>query len=267
VDLGDIEILDPQTHPDRKVLARYFYDARKRKGTNWADARYFTRVPDRFAALMLETGRVDGMVCGIGRGHPHVMQALLQTIPLRAGVNRVCGMYIILTRDDILFFADCTAQIDPTAEHLAQTALMTAKAARYFDVTPKVAMLSFSNFGSVRHPEAEKVRRAVELIHEQDPSLCVDGEMQVDTALSKEVQDELFPFCELKGRANVLIFPHLAAGLIGAKLVTHLANADRIGPLTLGFRKPVNVLYLSCTAQDVVNATAITVIECLDGTL
>ncbi len=267
VDLGDIEILDPQTHPDRKVLARHFYDARKRKGTNWADARYCTRVPDRFAALMLETGRVDGMVCGIGRGHPHVMQALLQTIPLRKGVNWVCGMYIVLTKGDILFFADCTTQIEPTAEQLAQTALMTANVAQYFDVTPKVAMLSFSNFGSVRHAEAEKVRRAVQLIHEQDPNLCVDGEMQVDTALSKEIQDDLFPFCELKGSANVLIFPNLAAGLITGKIITRLGNAESIGPLTLGFSKPVNVLYLSCTVQDVVNATAITVIECLDGTL
>jgi len=259
VDLGDTEILDPQTYPDRKVLAQHFYEKRKRKGVTTAEARYCERVPDRFAALVLDTGRVDGMVCGIGRGHPHVMTALLQTIPLREDVQRACGMYIVLTKNDILFFADCTIQVQPTAEDLAQTALLTANVARYFDVTPRVAMLSFSNFGDVRHPEAEKVSQATELVRAQDPGLCIDGEMQFDTAFSKEMQEEFFPFCELKGRANVFV--------IAAKLVTRLANAEKIGPLTLGLSKPVNVLHLSCDVEDVVNATAITVIECLDGTL
>jgi malate dehydrogenase (oxaloacetate-decarboxylating)(NADP+) len=267
IDLGDIEIVDPHTYPDRKVLAQHFYDKRKRKGVTPAEARYCERVPDRFAALMLDTGRADGMVCGIGRGHPHVMTALLQTIALRADVQRTCGMYIVLTKEDILFFADCTIQVEPTAEELAQTALLTANVARYFDVTPRVAMLSFSNFGDVRHPEAEKVSRAVELVHAQDPELCIDGEMQFDTAFSKDMQDEFFPFCELKGRANVFVFPNLASGLIAAKMVTRLGNAEKIGPLTLGLSKPVNVLHLSCDVEDVVNATAITVIECLDGTL
>ncbi|MFQ5805929.1 MAG: NADP-dependent malic enzyme [Phycisphaerae bacterium] len=267
VALDDIEILDPQTYPERKALAQHFYDKRKRKGTNWADARYCTRVPDRFAALMLETGRVDGMVCGIGKSHAYVMRALLQIIPMREDVRRVSGMYVVLTKNDILFFADCTAKIDPAAEELAETALLTAKVARYFDVTPRVALLSFSNFGSVRHPETEKVRKAVEIVHARDPNLCIDGELQIDTALSKDMQDEFYPFCELKGKANVLIFPNLAAGLIAAKLVTRVGQAEKIGPLTLGFSKPVNVLHLSSDVEDVVNATAITVIECLDGTL
>jgi malate dehydrogenase (oxaloacetate-decarboxylating)(NADP+) len=176
-------------------------------------------------------------------------------------------MYIILTKEDILFFADCTIQVEPTAEDLAQTALLTANVARYFDVVPKVAMLSFSNFGDVRHPEAEKVRLATELVRAQDPELCIDGEMQFDTAYSKDMQDEFFPFCELKGRANVLVFPNLASGLLAAKMVTRMGQAERIGPLTLGLSKPVNVLHLSSDVEDVVNATAITVIECLDGTL
>jgi malate dehydrogenase (oxaloacetate-decarboxylating)(NADP+) len=267
VDLGDTEIFDPHTYPDRKVLAQHFYDRRKRKGINWSDARFMSRRPDWFAALMLDTGRVDGMVCGIGRSHAYVMQALLQIIPMRGDAFRVAGMYIILTKDDVFFFADCSAQPDPSAEQLAQTALQTAKVAQYFGVTPKVAMLSFSNFGSVRHPHSDKVRQAVELIHEQDPNLCVDGEMQVDTALSKELQDDLFPFCELKGAANVMVFPNLAAGLSAAKLMTWLGQAESIGPLSLGFSKPVNSLYLSCDVDDVVNATSITVIECLDGAL
>ena len=267
VDLGEAEIVDPHTHPDRKVLARHFYDKRKRRGLIWGDARYEARLPDRFAALMLETGRVDGMVCGIGRSHPHVMHALLESLPLREGVSWVCGAYIILTKDDVLFFADCTVKFDPTADQLAETALLTANAARYFDVTPKVAMLSFSNFGSVRHPTVEKVRQAVELVKQRDPELCIDGEMQVDTALSKTEQADNFPFCELGGPANVLIFPNLSAGLIAAKILTQLGSTEKIGPLTIGFSRPVNVLHQSSDLQDVVNATAITVIECLDGTL
>ena len=267
VDVAEIEIVDPGTHPDRKALAHHYYEKSKRKGTHWGDARYVARVPDRFAALMLETGKVDGMVCGIGRGHPHVMQGLLQTIPLREGTHWVCGVYIILTKDDVLFFADCTSQIEPTAEQLAETALATAGVARYFDVGPKVAMLSFSNFGSVRHPETERVRKAIEIIKAKDPGLCVDGEMQVDTALSKAEQEEHFSFCELGGRANVLIFPNLSSGLISAKILTQLTNVESVGPLTIGFSKPVNVLHLSADLQDVVNATAITVIECLDGVL
>ena len=234
---------------------------------HWGDARYVARVPDRFAALMLEAGKVDGMVCGIGRGQPHVMQGLLQTLPLQDGVHWVCGVYIILTKDDVLFFADCTTQIEPTAEQMAATALMTAKVARYFDVTPRVAMLSFSNFGSVKHPFTEKVRHAVELVKERDPNLCIDGEMQVDTALSPAEQKEHFPFCELGGAANVLVFPCLSSALITAKTLTQLTTVESVGPLTIGFSKPVNVLHLSSDLQDVVNATAITVIECLDGVL
>ncbi|MCK4342287.1 MAG: NADP-dependent malic enzyme [Phycisphaerae bacterium] len=267
VDLGDTEIIDPHTYPERKALTQHYYDKRKRKGINWSDARFHARRPDWFGALMVDMGRVDGMVCGIGRTHPHVMHALLQIIPLRQGVQRVCGLCIILTKDDILFFADCTTKINPTAEELAETALLSAKVARYFYVTPKIAMLSFSNFGSVPHAETAKVSKAVELIRAQDSSLVIDGEMQVDTALSKEIQDDLFPFCELKGRANVLIFPNLAAGLIAAKLTPRISNAEMIGPLTIGLSKPVNVLHLASNVEDVVNATAITVIECLDGTL
>lgn len=225
------------------------------------------RVPDRFAAQMLEMGRVDGMVCGLGRGYAYVLQALLEVIPMREDVRWVSGMYIILTKSDVLFFADCTAQIDPTAEQLAQTTLLTANVARYFDVTPKVALLSFTNFGGEHHAEPRKIRKAIELVRAQDPSLCIDGEMHAETALSKTTQDELFEFCELKGQANVLIFPNLSAGLAAAQLTTRLGQAESIGPLTLGFDKPVNVLHLSSDVGDVVNATAITVIECLDGSL
>jgi len=176
-------------------------------------------------------------------------------------------MFIILTKDDLFFLADCGAKIEPSAEQLAETALLTARAARYFHNTPKVAMLSFSNFGSVQSPVADKVRQAAQLVRERDPDLCVDGEMQADTAVSPAIQAQNFPFCELKGRANVLIFPSLASGNIAARLIYRLGKAESIGPLTLGLSKPINVLHPSCDVEDVINATAITVIECLDGTI
>jgi malate dehydrogenase (oxaloacetate-decarboxylating)(NADP+) len=176
-------------------------------------------------------------------------------------------MYIILTKNDVLFFADCTTHIDPSTEQLAQTALLATKAARYFNVTPKVAMLSFSNFGSARHSESHKVRKAVELVRAKEPGLCVDGELQVDVALSKDLQDDVFPFCELKGAANVLVFPNLSAGLIASKLVTRLGQAESIGPLVLGLSKPVAALTHWCDVEEVVNTTTIMAIECLDGTL
>ena len=267
VDLTGAEVVDSVMYPERRKLSEHFYKKRQRKGVNWTDARFITRRPDWFSALMLDMGLVDGMVNGIGRSHPMAMQALLQVLPLKEGIKHVSGLYVMLTKSDILFFADCTAQIDPTAEQLAETALQAAAVARYFDVTPRVGMLSLSNFGSVNHPEVNKVREAVQLIKQRDPSLPVEGEMQVDVALDTDLQKEHFPFCELGGRANVLIFPNLSSALLGAKLLTAVGGAEAVGPLTLGFSKPVNALQLSCTVDDVVNATAITVIECLDGTL
>ncbi len=267
VKLGDAEILDPKSYPALEALARHYYDKRKRRGATWADALYYAARPDWFAALLLDTGRVDGMVAGVSRSHPYVMRALLEVVPLRAGVRRVSGLFIILTKDDVFYLADCTTQIDPSAEHLAETAILSAAVAEYFHCTPRVAMLSFSNFGSVQSEPARKVRRAVELVRERRADLRVDGEMQADTAVSADIQALSFPFCELGGRANILIFPDLASGNIAAKLVHRIGGTDAIGPLTLGLARPINVLQPACDVEDVVNATAITVIECLDGPL
>ncbi|MBU0717216.1 MAG: NADP-dependent malic enzyme, partial [Planctomycetes bacterium] len=188
-------------------------------------------------------------------------------IPLRDGVSRISGMYLALTKDEVLFLADCSTQVDPTAEQLAETAILSAQVAEYFDVTPKVAMLSFSNFGSVLHGETEKIRQAVQIARARKPGLCIDGEMQADTALTQEREESPFPFCELKGKANVLIFPNLSAGLITAQMVKLLGAVELVGPITLGLSKPLNVLHLSSDVEEVVNATVITVIECLDGVL
>jgi len=265
VKLADAEIIQPAAYEDIETLARHYYDKRKRKGVTWADAMYYALRPDWFAALLLDRGLVDGMVAGVSRSHPFVMQALLQVIPLRPNVKRVSGLYVMLAKNDVFFLADCTIQIDPGPEQLAETALLSAQVAEYFHTTPRVAMLSFSNFGSVACDEARKVQTAVEIVRRRRPELCIDGEMQADTAVCEAIQKKTFPFCKLAGKANVLIFPDLASGNIASKLIHRIGGAEPIGPLTLGLSRPINVLHPSCDVEEVVNATAITVIECLDG--
>ncbi|HPF40302.1 MAG TPA: NADP-dependent malic enzyme [Phycisphaerae bacterium] len=268
VKLEGAQIIDPLAYDEIESLAQHLYEKRKRKGVTWADALYYAARPDWFASLMVDLGRVDGLVAGISRSHPFVMQAILQVIPLTEGVERVSGMFIIITRDRLYFMADCTAQIDPSAQQLAETAIFTANVAKRFShQEPKVAMLSYSNFGTVQSPQTEKIRKAIRIVKEKRPDLCIDGEMQADTAVSPEIQNRSFPFCELGGRANVLIFPDLASGNITAKLLQQIAGLEAIGPLTLGLSKPVNVLHPSCDVDDVVNAAAMTVIECVDGVM
>lgn len=268
VKLEGATIIDPLAHENIDALAKHFFEKRKRKGITWADAQYYSARPDWFAALMLDLGQVDGLVAGISRSHPFVMKAILQIIPLRADVERVSGMFITITRDRLYFLADCTAQMDPSAEQLAETALMTADAAQRFSTQDvKVAMLSYSNFGTVLNAQTEKIREAVRIVKAKRPGLCIDGEMQADTAISSDIQQRSFPFCELGGRANVLIFPDLASGNITSKLLQHIGGVETIGPLTLGLARPVNILHPSCDVEDVVNAAAMTVIECVDGVM
>ena len=265
--LDGAEIIDPQTCPQMDRLIAHLYAKRRRKGMTMEDAAYYAARPDWFAGLMLNLGHVDGMVCGTTRSHPFVMSALLQVISVREDVKRLAGVVILLTKDDVYFMADCTSKISPTAEELAETAILTAGVARYLHVEPRVAMLSFSNFGASRSEEADRVREAVEIVRRLEPDLTIDGEMQADTAVTPSIQKEQFPFCSLGGRANVLICPDLSSALISAKLLSRIGGAEWIGPVTVGLSKPVNILYLNCSVEDVVNATAITVIECLDGVL
>lgn len=267
VKLGDAEIIDPKTYEDRETLAKHFYEKRNRKGVTWIDSWYYSGRPDWFASLKLDFGKIDGMIAGVSRSHHFVMQALLQTSRLRSGVNRVSELFIMLTKNDVYFLADCGTQIEPTAEQLAEIAILTANVARKFHVEPRVAMLSFSNFGSVACEQSAKMRRATELARALDPDLCIDGEMQADTAVCASIREQAFPFCRLNGRANVLIFPDLASGTIAEKLLNHLGGVESIGPLTMGFEKPINVMHPACDVEDVVNACAITVIECLEATL
>ena len=210
-------------------------------------------------AMMVRRGEVAGMVAGITRHYPETLRKALEVIDLRPGVRKVSGLYMLIVNHKIYLLADTTVNIDPSAQDLAESTLLAARRARRLDIEPRVAMLSFSNFGSARHPQSDKVRRAVELIQAQDPTLVVDGEMQADTALDQDMIREFFPFSKLRSEANLLVFPSLDSANIAYKLLKKLAGARAIGPILMGMQQPVAVLQKGFDIEDVVAMSAITV--------
>jgi malate dehydrogenase (oxaloacetate-decarboxylating)(NADP+) len=202
------------------------------------------------------------MVGGISHYYPDMMRPCLEVIGTRPGVKKVSGAYVMVLKNRVLIFADTTMNMDPTAEDLAEIALLTADLAKErFNMEPKVAMLSFSNFGSVEHPLVRKVQKAVQIVKERKPDLHCDGEVQADTALSSEILMENYPWADLQGGANVLIFPDLNSANIGYKLVQRLADAEVIGPITCGMKAPVHVLQRHADQNDIIHLTALTVVE------
>jgi malate dehydrogenase (oxaloacetate-decarboxylating)(NADP+) len=214
-----------------------------------------------FGCMMVHKGDADAIIAGLTQNYPDTIRPALQIIGTRDDVSVVSGLYIITSKDNVYFFADTTVNIDPTPEVLSEIALQAAEMATRFGITPRVAMLSFSNFGSTRNALSEKVRKATELVKMKAPNLMVDGEMQADTAVVPEIINEEFPFSTLKGGANVLIFPDLQSGNIAYKLVQRLGGKEAIGPILMGMKKPVHVLQRSCEVKDIVNMAAIAVVE------
>jgi malate dehydrogenase (oxaloacetate-decarboxylating)(NADP+) len=215
-----------------------------------------------FGCMMVREGEADGLVCGLNRSYPDTIRPALQVIGMAPGAARVSGVYMLALERRVLFFADATVNIEPDARTLAEIAVATGRAVReYFDTEPRVAMLSFSNFGSVDHDLARRSAEAVRLAKEWDPTLVIDGEMAADTALVPEVGRQMFPMSAIQGDANVLVFPDLQAGNIAYKLVQHLANAELIGPVLVGLGRPVNVLNHYSSVDEIVNIAAITVIQ------
>jgi malate dehydrogenase (oxaloacetate-decarboxylating)(NADP+) len=207
-------------------------------------------------------GDADALVSGVTQHYPDTIRPALQVIKTRDDVHKVSGLYGLITRKgELLFLADCSVNIDPTAEDLVEIALCAAAAARRFDVEPRVAMLSFSNFGSTKHPQCEKVRRATKMLKQRDPSLMVEGELMADTALSPEILERDYPFSALKGSANVLIFPDLASANIAYKLLIKVGGAEMIGPILMGMSKPVYLLQRGAEVDDIVHITAIAVLD------
>jgi malate dehydrogenase (oxaloacetate-decarboxylating)(NADP+) len=258
--IDELEIIDAQASERAETYAKALYQLRQRHGVSWAEALYRIRQRNTFAAMMLREGAVDGLVTGMTRTYPEAIRPALEIVRTQEG-RRASGTYIVAFKESLKLFADCTVNADPTDEELADIAISTAELARAFELTPRIAMLSYSNFGTDRGGSPAKVRRAVDLVRLMRPDLEVDGEMQVDPAVVSSVREAEFPFARLTGEANVLIFPDLNSGNIGYKLLWRLGGAEVIGPVLMGMAKPVNVLQQGASVQDVVNLAAMTAVR------
>ncbi len=262
--LKAIEIVDPRRNPHLDAFEEKLFALRQRKGWNRTETRRQLQNRYIFGAMMVCEGLVSGQVHGIDKAYPHAIRPVLQVIPRRSGIAKVSGMYLMISKNRTLLFADATVNIQPSAEDLAEIAILASEMAVFFDMQPRVAMLSFSNFGNVRHPEAEKVTRAMQIVQARRPDLVIDGEMQADTAVSEDILKESFPFNRLGGAANVLIFPDLTSGNVAYKLLDRLGGAKAIGPLLMGISKPFNVLQRNTDMENVVHVMAITVAQALN---
>jgi malate dehydrogenase (oxaloacetate-decarboxylating)(NADP+) len=262
VPLNGMDVVDPKNSTWREVYVQEFYWLRQRRGVTLTEARELIDNRNVFGSLMVHMGDADALVSGVTQHYPDTIRPALQIIKVRDGVHKVSGLYVLITRKgDLLFLADCSVNVEPTAEDLAEIALCAAEAARRFDVTPRLAMLSFSNFGSTNHPLCQKMRRATELVKHRDPSLIIDGEMMADTAVMPEILERDYPFSGLKGAANVLIFPDLASANIAYKLLMRVGGAEAIGPILLGLSKPAYVLPRGAEVEEIVNITALAVVD------
>jgi malate dehydrogenase (oxaloacetate-decarboxylating)(NADP+) len=268
LDLGDIEIIDPmspQNEADKARLVNFgdmFFEKRQRKGFNKPEAHDMIRRRNYFGCMMVEAGEADAMIGGLTRNYPDTIRPALQAIGRQEGVKKVSGMYILMTRFGPLFLADTTVNFHPTAEEIVEIAELAAKAVEKFNIKPRIALLTYSNFGSAEGDDALKMRQAVEILKAKHPTMIVDGEMQAHLPFEPELLKENHPFCDLiDGGANVLIFPNLSASNIAYNLVKSIANIEKIGPVLLGLKKPVHLLQLGSTTREIVNMIAISVVD------
>ena len=261
IPLDGITIEEPGTSPRRDQYADYLWKRRQRKGLSLLEANQRVSRAAIFGSVMVACGDADALLGGVGKHYPETVRPALEVIGAHPHIGLVAGMYMLVFEKHVVFFGDTTVTIDPTAEQLATIAWSAAGLARVFGIEPRIAMLSFSNFGSVKHPEAQKVAEAVRILRQRDPELIVDGEMQADTAFSAEVLAGSYPFSALKEAANVLIFPNLSSGNIAYKLLTHLGGATAIGPILVGMQHPVHVLEQGADVQEIVNMAAVAVID------
>jgi malate dehydrogenase (oxaloacetate-decarboxylating)(NADP+) len=265
VDLEGMPIINPQdddTEDMRKSFGDIFFEKRKRKGVNNYEAYKAMKDRNHFGCMMVETGVADCMISGLSRNYPDTIKPALQIIGTDPSVKKIAGMYLLFTKRGPLFLADTTVNFNPTAEELAEITLMVAKEVKQFNIVPKIAMLSYSNFGSSASPEARLVQRAHEIVKAKEPTLICDGEMQGILAFNKEILKENYPFSELiNGEVNTLIFPNLSAGNIAYNLLQEVGGADSIGPILLGLNKPVHVLQLGSSIRSIFNMVVIAVVD------
>ncbi|MBU5614476.1 NADP-dependent malic enzyme [Geomonas azotofigens] len=258
----EVPIVDPADSELTELYANELYQLRQRKGITLTESKRIMRRKSRthFATMMVHKGDADTLLGGIDTHYPETIRPALEVLGKQAGLSSVHGLYMMVFKKDVYFLADTTVSIDPTAEELAETAILAAEKVRMLDIEPRIAMLSFSNFGSANHPQAKKVKTAVELVKERVPDLLIDGEMQADTAVVPDLL-EGFTFSKLKTPANILIFPDLNSGNICYKLLRRLGGAEAIGPILMGMNKPVHVLQRGDDVNDVVNMAAIAVVD------
>jgi malate dehydrogenase (oxaloacetate-decarboxylating)(NADP+) len=264
--LDGIDIMDHRRNPHVAAFTDSLYRLRQRKGWSLDKTRSQLNSPYVFGAMLVREGLVDGQVHGIAQSYPNAIRPVLQVIPRRAGVNRVSGLYLVIQKNRTLLFADATVNVHPDASDLAETAVLAGEMASFFDMVPRVAMLSYSNFGSVRNQDTRRMAQAVDLVREKKPDLVVDGEMQADTAVTASILDGEFAFHKMGQAANILIFPDLASGNIAYKLMDRLGGAKVVGPLLMGIDRPFNVLQRNSEVESVVDLIAITVVQAqMDG--
>ncbi len=262
LDLSKIEVLDPEQMVNEHNYVEKLFALRNRKGMTIRKSKRLLKDPHYVGLMAVREGHADGLISGINRSYPETIRPALQIIGLKENVSRVAGMYMLVLEDRLLFYADATVNIDPGPEELAEIAIMAGRMVdHFFDIEPKIAMLSFSNFGSTNNKRAEKVAKATQIVKERDPYLKIDGEMQADTAIVPEISEQSFPQSEIQGDANILIFPDLESGNIAYKLTQHLAKAELVGPVLMGMKKPVNVLNHYSSVNEIVNISAITAIS------
>lgn len=265
IDIDGLPIFDPRhesTEERRAAYSEIFFRKRNRRGFNAYEAKKIMRDRNYFGCMMVECGDADAMISGLTKNYPDTIRPALQTIGTEEGVKKIAGMYIMLTKRGPLFLADTTVNFNPSAEELAEITLQVAKEVRHFNIVPRIAMLSYSNFGSSDSPEARLVSEARRIVKEKMPSLIVDGEMQANVAFNKELLKENYPFSELVDKeVNTLVFPNLAAGNIAYNLMKELGDADAIGPVLLGLKKPVHILQLGSSVRSIVNMALITVLD------
>jgi len=262
LDLKDAEIVDPAASPLRERYIQELFRLRQRRGVTLTEARTLIDERNIFASMMVHMGDADALVSGVTQHFPDTIRPALQIVRMREGLHKVAGCYPLITRNgEVLFLADTSVNIDPSAEDLVEIALCAAQEARRFDMVPRVAMLSFSSFGGTKHPFCDKVRKAVELLHKADPTLIVDGEIMADVAVSPEVLEQTYPFSSLKGGANVLIFPNLESANIAYKLLTTIGGAEILGPILMGMTRPVHLLARGAEVEEIVNVVAIAVVD------
>ena len=263
LDLGDVQILDPRVKCENmEEYAEFLYQKRQRRGVTLFEARKMLSDRNYYGACMVQFGRADALISGLTKNYVPTIKPALQIIGTEDGVNRVAGMYMMITQKGPVFFGDTTVNENPTVQELVDITVLIERSVKQFNISPRVAILSYSNFGSNDGPIPEKTRETVKLLHKQYPDMVVDGDMQANFALNSDLLADNFPFSTLNGKpANTLIFPNLESGNIAYKLLQEIGGAEAVGPILLGLKKPVHVLQLGSSVREIVNMITIAVVD------